>query len=190
VRSLWRWLWSRRQDEEPPRAKPVEDFDAWWLKHCLADEERRTELAWQRIYLEDMINIYGEKTMTTNNGTMTVTKEKIEMAREGWAALGGVEPTEVQAWIKQRYSVEASIGTILKAKPDSLKKGGGKKDSDVAAGEVTATELRNIKSIAAEGEGLAELEALLAKAQAVADAAGGLERAREVAAVLRELTTK
>jgi hypothetical protein len=55
---------------------------------------------------------------------------------------------------------------------------------------VTATELRNIKSIAAEGEGLAELEALLKRAQEIADAAGGLERAREVAATLRELTTK
>jgi len=105
------------------------------------------------------------------------------------AALGGVEPIEVQGRVKQRYNVAVSIGTVLKAKPDHLKKGSGKKDNGVAGGEVTATELRTIKGIAAEHEGLAELDALLQRAQAIADAAGGLARAREVVGVLKELVS-
>jgi hypothetical protein len=150
----------------------------------LAAEARWVEAQWRRIELED------RRTLMLNGTNGTVTKEKIEMAREGWAALGGVEPTEVQAWVKQKYGgVEVSIGTILKAKPDTLKTRGNKKDNSDAAGEVTATELRNIKSIAAEGEGLAELEALLQRAQAVADAAGGLARAREVVGLLKELVS-
>lgn len=150
---------------------------AEWRQRCRAERELV-----RRIYREG-------STMTTNNGTVTVTKDKIELAREGWAALGGVEPTEVQSWCRQKYSVEVSIGTILKAKPDNLKKtGGGKKDNG-ANGDITATELRRLKALATEGEGLTELEALLKRAQEIADAAGSLERAREVAAVLRELTS-
>jgi hypothetical protein len=125
----------------------------------------------------------------TNGSVTTATKEKGALCTEAWEKLGNVSAEEVQGWIQRTHGVEVSIPTIRKMKPDGLKKAGGKKDNGAAGGEVTATELRNIKSIAAEGEGLAELEALLQRAQAVADAAGGLARAREVVGVLKELVS-
>lgn len=162
--------------------------DDLWMRMCLEDQERRVEAEWQRIRLEDLETMKRNLTMNNNGTVAAVTKEKGEMCVEGWRALGGGASAEdVQGWVQQKYGVEVSVATIRKVKPDDLKKAGSKKDNGTAGGEVTATELRTIKGIAAEGDGLAELEALLTRAQAVADAAGSLERAREVVSTLKEL---